>query len=164
MTISRQDNSNLHEPSVTAAVSVSGIAKMLRLSRARFYQLMQEGVFPSPVYDIRTKRPYYTDEQQRICLEVRKQNLGINGRPILFYARRKAPFAKNTSQTTRRKTKDKQSSVWDNIIEGLKSLGLEGVTSAQVEAVINSNYPSGSSGIEEGELLRTCYRNLLRKK
>jgi len=40
---------NNMQDSVTAAVSVSGIAKMLRLSRARFYQLMREGVFPSPV-------------------------------------------------------------------------------------------------------------------
>jgi len=153
------------QDSVTAAVSVSGIAKMLRLSRARFYQLVKENVFPTPVYDIRTQRPYYTDEQQRVCLEVRKLNLGINGRPILFYSRRKAPFkTPKTTSASHRKTKDKQSSRWGNIIEGLKSLGLEGIKSSQIEAIISSNYPSGTEEIDGGELLRTCYINLRRKK
>ena len=54
MNTSHQANNNLHEPSITAAVSVSGVAKMLKISRARFYQLVKEGIFPAPVYDVRT--------------------------------------------------------------------------------------------------------------
>src|SRR5271166_3448958 len=71
-----------------AAVSVAEMAKMVRLSRARFYQLQQVGVFPSPVYDVSTRRPIYVQELQEVCLEVRRRNCGINGKPVLFYAHR----------------------------------------------------------------------------
>ena len=164
MTNSHQANSNLVDSPTTAAASITDVAKMVGLSRARFYQLMRDGVFPAPVYDIKTHRPYYTDEQQRVCLEVRKQNLGVNGQAILFYARRKAPFAKRVKSSPRSGKKSKQPSRWNNIVEGLKSLGLEGVKSAQVETIIRSNFPSGTDDIDEGELLRTCYRKLRAQK
>ena len=144
--------------SVTAAASITDVARMVGLSRGRFYQLMRDGVFPSPVYDVRSRRPYFTDEQQRVCLEVRKMNCGINGRPILFYAR-KAPFPKKTKPSPRRNKKNEQSSRWNGIVEGLKSLGLD-VTSAEVEAIIRTNYPSGTDGVDDGEVLKTCYRKL----
>ena len=155
---------NNMQDSVTAAASISDVARMVRLSRARFYQLIKSGIFPSPVYDIKTRRPYYTDKQQGVCLEVRKMNCGINGRPILFYAR-KAPFKTSKLRpSARRNKKNEQSSKWNGILEGLKSLGLEGIKSEQIEAIISSNYPSGIDDIDEGEVLRTCYRNLRQQK
>ena len=69
-----------------AIVSVSEMARMCGLSRARFYQLQKAGVFPAPAYQ--EGRPVYTEEQQQVCLEVRKKNRGVNGKPVLFYARR----------------------------------------------------------------------------
>ena len=42
-----------------AVCSVTELAKNLDMSRARFYQLQKLGVFPEPVYCIRTKRPFY---------------------------------------------------------------------------------------------------------
>ena len=39
-------------------VSMTEISKMLQLSRARFYQLLDIGFFPKPLYDDRSKRPY----------------------------------------------------------------------------------------------------------
>jgi hypothetical protein len=45
-----------------AAVIVSEMARMVGLSRARFYQLRKAGVFPLPVYDVATRRPVYTEE------------------------------------------------------------------------------------------------------
>jgi hypothetical protein len=67
-----------------AIVSVSELARMCGLSRARFYQLQRAGVFPPPVYDVSTHRPVYVEELQKVCLEVRRKNCGVNGKPILF--------------------------------------------------------------------------------
>ena len=69
-----------------AIVTVSEMARMCGLSRARFYQLQKAGVFPAPTYQ--EGRPVYTEEQQLVCLEVRKKNRGVNNKPVLFYARR----------------------------------------------------------------------------
>src|ERR1700751_4531911 len=71
-----------------AAVTVAEMARMVGLSRARFYQLMQAGAFPWPVYAVSTRRPIYVQELQEVCLEVRRRNCGIDGKPVLFYARR----------------------------------------------------------------------------
>ena len=69
-------------------VSVAEMARMTGLSRARFYQLVNDGIFPSPVYDVHTRRPLYSEEMQQVCMEVRKRNCGVNGKPILFYSPR----------------------------------------------------------------------------
>ena len=39
-------------------VSISDMARMVGLSRARFYQLVGT-TFPFPVYDVATHRPFY---------------------------------------------------------------------------------------------------------
>ena len=74
-----------------AIVNVAEMARMCGLSRARFYQLVKEGVFPPPLYRIDNRRPYYVEAMQEVCLEVRRRNCGINGRPVMFYARRFGP-------------------------------------------------------------------------
>jgi len=51
-----------------AAVSVSEMARIVGLSRSRFYGLVNEGVFPPPVYDLRTRRPFYDLDLQQRCL------------------------------------------------------------------------------------------------
>jgi len=71
-----------------AIVTVSQMARMVGLSRARFYQLQKAGAFPPPLYAVETRRPIYDEELQKVCLEVRRRNCGVNGKPILFYARR----------------------------------------------------------------------------
>ena len=74
------------------------MAKLVGSSRQRFHQLMKQGVFPPPVYDIQTRRPHYTEEMQNVCLAVREKNVGINGKVVLFYARRpESPCQKNKS-------------------------------------------------------------------
>ena len=51
-----------------AIVSMTEIAQIVQLSRARFYQLLEQGFFPKPKYDDRSKRPYYNLELQKECL------------------------------------------------------------------------------------------------
>ena len=74
-----------------AVVTVSEMARMVGLSRARFYQLQKAGVFPMPVYDSVSGRPVYIQELQQVCLEVRRRSYGVNGQPVVFYARRARP-------------------------------------------------------------------------
>ena len=62
-----------------AAVTVAEMGRMCGLSRARFYQLIG-ATFPMPVYDVATRRPFYDEEAQKVCLEVRRRNCGIDGR------------------------------------------------------------------------------------
>src|SRR5271168_1951388 len=70
-----------------AAVTVAEMARMVGLSRSRFYQLIGSA-FPQPERQPGTGRPIYTAALQEVCLEVRRRNCGIDGKPVLFYARR----------------------------------------------------------------------------
>src|SRR5581483_7338743 len=92
----------MNEP-IKAAVTVAEMARMVGLSRSRFYQLIGKAM-PHPSRD-EAGRPYYDEEQQRTILEVRHRNCGIDGKPILFYAARNSVPA-----SPKRPLKTKQSS------------------------------------------------------
>jgi len=144
------------------AVTVSEMTRMVGLSRSRFYQL-QGTAFPHPVYDRETRRPFYTAEQQQVCLEVRRRNCGIDGRPILFYASNpKAPVINRTSRKPKVKT-TKATSRYEAIIRGVKSLGLNTVTGSQVEQTIRKLFPDGISDVEQGEVIRAVFVALMRR-
>jgi hypothetical protein len=140
----------MHEPK--AAVTVAEMARMCSLSRSRFYQLMGSA-FPEPSRDDRG-RPFYDAEQQQVCLEVRHRNCGIDGRPILFYApRHTAP-----APVARRKPNPKTStSRYSEVVEGVRCLGLATVTAADVEAAITRLFPSGTDGVDSGEVIRSVF-------
>ena len=134
-----------------AAVSVSIMAKMLGLSRARFYQLIGSA-FPHPVYNVATRRPFYDEASQKICLEVRRRNCGCNGKPILFYARH-APKAIPKKKTTNVRNPNIE------LLEGLKGLGLI-VNSAQIEAAVKTIFPRGVEKVDPGEVIRSVFIHL----
>jgi hypothetical protein len=147
---------------IQAVISLSGMAKMVGLSRQRFHQLMKQGVFPPPIYDVQTRRPHYTEEMQKICMTVREKNLGVNGRVVLFYAKRVAPATLGKT-AERRSTPSKKPSQHSGLIEGLKGLGLATVTGSDVTAAVQELYPSGTAGVGEGEVLRTIFVHLMRR-
>lgn len=139
--------------------TVRDVARMVALSPSRFYQLQQAGVFPMPVYDIVTRRPHYTDEQQRECVEVRRRNCGINGKPVLFYARR----LDGASMTPRPRRKAATKSVNKNhaeVIDGLKSLGLTSVTAQVVQEAVRKVFPRGTAGVDPAEVIRNVFLHL----
>jgi hypothetical protein len=143
------------------AVTVSEMARMVGLSRARFYQLIGTA-FPHPVYNVSTRRPFFDEDLQRVCLEVRRRNCGIDGKPILFHSRRlDLPLAKKQISTGRSasptRTKHK------NLIVGLTGLGLSGITEQQVEAALVKLYPTGTDGVDEATQLRTLFVDLMRR-
>ena len=145
---------------VKRAVTVSEMARMCGLSRARFYQLIGSA-FPYPLYSLSTRRPFYDQDLQTICLEVRRRNCGIDGKPILFYSRRldlpatKKPISMQRSASPKRTTKHK------SLIAGLAGLGLSGVTEQQVEAALQKLYPQGTDGVDEATQLRTIFVYLM---
>jgi hypothetical protein len=140
------------------AVTVAEMARMVRLSRARFYQLQNAGVFPSPVYDVSTRRPYYDEPAQEVCLEVRRRNCGINGRAVLFYSRRGG----EQSVAKKRKTanKPKSNKQYAIILDAVRSLGLVTVTTDQIGQAINELFPRG---VDQSEVIRTVFVHIQRQ-
>ena len=148
-----------NEIQTKAVVTVAEMARMVGLSRARFYQL-QGTTFPLPVYDVATRRPIYLEEQQKVCLEVRRRNCGIDGKPVLFYARRPEP--RPVAASTRRPKAKPKSEQHVDLIEALKSLGLT-ATSEQVASAVKEIFPHGVAGIEQSEVIRTVFVRLKRQ-
>ena len=74
------------EMQTKAIVTVTEMARMVGLSRARFYQLIGSA-FPWPSTMCPLVVHFMSKRCNKICLEVRRRNCGIDGKPILFYAR-----------------------------------------------------------------------------
>lgn len=141
-----------------AIVTVSEMARMVGLSRARFYQLQKAGVFPAPVYQ--AGRPVYTEDQQKVCLEVRRRNLGVNGEPVLFYARRwRTKPARQTQRTSKPTPKHKDVAT---LVDGLNALGLTTAAASQVVEVTKELFPKGTDGLDQAEVLRAVFLHLKR--
>lgn len=150
-------------PQTKVAVSVAEMARMVGLSRARFYQLMEAGVFPRPERHAESGRPFYSEEQQKVVLEVRRRNCGINGQPVLFYARR-LPTGPTTAKATRSKTTRAKPTpkVEPNadLLAAVHALGLTAVTAAQVADAVRAVFPNGTVGVDEGEVVRAVFLRL----
>lgn len=142
-----------------AVVTVSEMARMVGLSRARFYQLVRAGVFPPPTYQ--SGRPVYTEDQQRVCLEVRRKHRGVNGEPVLFYAtRRSVGPGKPRMQAAQPPAKGKDIAT---LLDGLNALGLTTATAAQVVEVTKELFPRGKGGLDQAEVLRAVFLQLKRQ-
>ena len=139
-----------------AAVSVSEMARMVSLSRARFYDLVQRGVFVSPIYSLANRRPFFTSDMQAENLMARQTGVGCNGEYVLFYERQ--PSSASSPAPSRRPVRQDQS----DLIERLKALGLPNVTTGQAEEALATNFPNGTTGVDEMTVLRTVYRHLRR--
>lgn len=141
-----------------SGVSITEMAKMVGLSYQRFSQLRQSGVFPEPVYNVESKRPFYSEEQQNICLLVRKRNMGINGQQIMFYSQRSVPIAPR-----QRRRKKARSHKHVALVEAVKSLGLTDVTAPQIDSAVRELFPTGTQDVAQTEIVRTVFVHLMRK-
>jgi hypothetical protein len=135
-----------------AVCSVTELAKNLDMSRARFYQLQKMGVFPEPVYCIRTKRPFYPLDIQQQCIEIRKTGIGHNGQPIVFYRRRKNKPVKPQKQFN---------ADYKQLTDTLRKLGLK-TTVSEVNNAINNLYPQGMPDSDDGKIIRNLFRHFQR--
>jgi hypothetical protein len=147
-----------------AAVTISEMARMVGLSRARFYQLIGTA-FPWPIYSVSTKRPFFSEDLQKICLEVRRRSYGVDGRPVLFYAKQLSLTAKprpKRKSVTKPKAPPPDDGLLD-ILEGVRALGLSMATYAQVESAVESAFPSGTREVSSGEVIRAVFLALQRQ-
>ena len=135
--------------------SVADMALMLELSRARFYQLLEQGIFPQPIYCLRTKRPLYTLELQKDCLAVKETNVGYNGQYILFYAARKEK-AEAVIEKPSRPAKVKNP-LHEELAQTLNRMGLS-VDTAKVGSAIEELYSDGIEDKDHGILVRELFR------
>ena len=135
------------------ACSVIEMIRMLEISRARFYQLLDQGIFPKPVYDLRTKRPFYSVELQQSCLTIRESNIGFNGQYVLFYSPRKNSAVVKSSK--------KSVSADEPIVEltdTLKRMGLD-LDVKKVKKAMAELYPNGTDGSgDQGVIVRDLFR------
>ena len=132
-------------------VSMTEISKMLNMSRARFYQLLQTGFFPKPLYDDRSKRPYYDLELQQKCIECRQSGIGSDGSFMLFYSPRKKENVSNIK-------KKKIDPVVKELVETLETMGLD-ITAKQVQQGLGELYPDGVESEEQGVVIRELFRH-----
>jgi hypothetical protein len=134
------------------------MAKMVSLSRARFYDLVRRGVFLQPVYSLATRRPCYIAEMQQQNLDARQSGIGCNGEYVLFYERPQTP--RRVPSIAPRLGPQREEHA--GLIDGLRSLGLENVTKAQVDEALATSFPNGTGGLDEAVILRTVYRHFRR--
>lgn len=147
-------------PQTKVAVSVADMARMVGLSRARFYQLVEAGVFPRPERHADTGRPFYSEEQQAVVLEVRRRNCGVNGQTVLFYARRLPATPPSAKRQRAKPNLPPKTEPHADLLAAVHALGLTAVTAAQVAKAVGELFPNGTTGVDEGEVVRAVFLRL----
>ena len=136
--------------SIEEFCTVSQMARKLKLSRARFYQLLQQGVFPPPVYCIRTRRPLYPSILQEQCRAIRRNGIDRRGWLVLFYNPRKHRLSKPLKSPKNR---------YQELTITLQKMGLT-VTCRQIDQAIRILYPDGLPDDKDpGLLVRDLFRH-----
>lgn len=151
----------MNEPT-RARVSVAEMARMVGLSRSRFYQLLGT-TFPEPLRDPETNRPFYDEELQQVCLEVRRRNCGIDGRPVMFYARH-ISTAPPVPKPRRPKPFSPAYSQYDDLLDNVRALGMATTTSEQVTSAVTELFPGGTTDTPEAEVVRAVFVHLNRQE
>jgi hypothetical protein len=131
-------------------VSISEICLMIELSRSRYYQLVDSGFFPKPLYDKRSNRPYYDAALQKQILEARNSGIGSDGSFMLFYS----PRGKKNRSFLKKKKADPVS---QELTDMLNSMGIE-TAFQEVQKALDELYPDGTEGIDQGLVTRELYR------
>ena len=145
------DNNN----SIPEVVSINKLCSLMGISRSRYYQILSEGLILPPIYSD-SKRPYFTKEMAIKNLEVKKNNVGVNGKICIFYNVRDSPISSAKNNNTKKK-KNKTTDKYADLIDGLASLGLDEFNNSQVEESLKKCFPNGTDNVEEGEILRQVY-------
>jgi hypothetical protein len=153
----------LSKNKLKAICSVTELAEILGLSRTRFYQLQRKGVFPMPVFCIRTRRPFYPLDLQKKCIEIRKTGIACNGQPVLFYGERKNSSKASLELSESKKGGNKNQQKYEELTKTLRQMGLN-VSCKAVENAINTLFPEGlQQHSNEGRIVRDLFRYLTAK-
>ena len=141
------------ENPMKAAVSLSSLCRVLKMSRSQVYFHIRKQTFHTPLRLASNNRPYFTASMVEDIIKARETGIGVNGEYVLFYERQ--PTATKQEDT---KSKNDHSA----LVEGLALLGLTNVGTEHVEAALNACFPKGTTGQDEANLLRTVFRHLKR--
>jgi hypothetical protein len=156
------------QPNLRAFVSLSVLAEeILGLSRARVYELIERGSLPQPIYDIRTKRPMFSREQQEQAMAVRTNGVGIDGSAVIFYRRtRPAPQSppRFTPARTRQRTSPQVPSGIEDLANRLQALGVAQADEQSVTTAVTELFPAGLDGQQDGDVLRMLFRHFRRRE
>jgi hypothetical protein len=144
-----------------AAISVSEMAELCEVSRSRWYELVDAGVFPPPVRHPSIKRPVYDADLQAMCLEIRETGIGHNGLPVLFN-RKIAPKGKPLRREKPHSGRAVEETRTEVLLDSLKALGLSATPEA-IKVAIAELYPEGTQSVPEGEIVRRLFLHLQRK-
>jgi hypothetical protein len=159
----RKNNNSLTGP---AAVSVTAMAEQLKLNRSYFWTLAKQGVFPMPLYDLRTKRPFFDADLQADCLDIRRSNVGWHGNYVLFYDRPATPTPTARPRRSTRQPRNRVSLNTPALVELAESLrdglGVE-ATDEQISDAASVVYPNGLADCD-GEAIRRVRAQLRGKK
>jgi hypothetical protein len=157
--------SNNNPSTFKAAMTVREVCQLVQLSTARFYELQAAGIFPMPVYDLRSRRPLFTEELQRLCVEIRQTGRGFNGLPVIFYSQRRLPTSQPKRATNAKATPS--ASPPDDlggVLAAVRSLGLTAATAGQVESAVKQLFPGGTTSVEQGQVVRQVFVLLNRQR
>ena len=146
----------MEEKSIPEIVSINQLCNLMGISRSRYYQILSEGLILPPVYSD-SKRPYFTRGLALRNLEVKKNNIGVNGKICIFYNVRDSPVSSPKNNSQKKENKKKTINKYTDIIEGLNCLGLDDIKSSQVEEALKKCFPNGTDNIDEGEVLRQVF-------
>ena len=148
--------------SIKAAVSVSEMAELCEVSRSRWYELVDAGVFPAPVVILPIKRPVYDRSLIEKCLEIKQSGISFGGWPVVWNRKRK-----KTSPTKQKATPPAKGQTADPLIEpifdAIKALGLNTTLQAVTDAVA-ANYPTGIADQGQGDVIRKTFLYLQGKR
>lgn len=142
--------------SIPEIVSINQLCSLMGISRSRYYQILSEGLILPPTHSD-SKRPYFTKEMALRNLEVKKNNVGVNGKICIFYNSHKSLISSRKNISPKKENKKKPIDKYTDLIEGLSSLGIENINSSQIEKYIKKCFPNGTDNIDDGEVLRQVF-------
>ena len=150
---------NNNEPYLPEIVSVQGMAKLLHISRSRFYSLMDEGVFLKPVYSLNKKRPHFTREMAMKNISAKKNNIGVDGCTVVVFYSSHSTSIQKMDRSTKGKVKTPSQNKYAELKEGLESLGLTNLSDPNIGSAFRQCFPNGTDNIGEDEILTTIFRH-----
>ena len=152
-------NENFNIPAI---ISMSQMARFLQLSRSRLYQLIDAGILLPPAHLLSNKRPIYTKEMALRNMDVKFNNVGINGQIVMFYSARNVVNKLNGNSKSRPKIPNSNKN-YKVLIEELECLGLDDVKTEQIDDAITDIFPDGTKNANQDEILTTVFRYIKRQ-
>lgn len=150
------------DPPVKAAVSVSEMAELCEISRSRWYELVEAGVFPAPVVLLPIKRPIYDRGLIEKCLQIKQTGIGLGGTPVVFNRKLKKVWPTKHRPKPPAKEPPTNPDI-EPILEAVKALGLT-TTAQAVTAAVAALYPTGIAGQDQGDVIRKTFLYLQGKQ